>query len=574
MTPENSSDRSKRRAPSDSAGPAEGKPAPAWLLVMGAALGLVAFRDLLTFESAQSASRELEDWFFAASDTAPLVVLAFSAWLLYRRWDRLVTLPDREALASGPGSGLLAGVLLAAGAGVLGWATLTGATDLVAVALLLEGAGLAVLWKGLPALRVVWLPGIMLLFAVPIPAALSNVVIYAFQLWTGQWAGWLLYLIGSPAFVSGDLLSRPHTTFSIIEGCSGMRSVETLTMLSILLVDLLGRRGFHALALIVIAPLMAFAMNGFRVLTLIFNPHSEIVAIHNLQGVAVLLCGLAGMILVDTLIERATGPVAHRQRDGGGPATRLIERVQSRASARFATIGVAALLACAVVSLSVPQYSPRGRSGLGLPLLLADGIGDWRGRPLRIDRAFLGDVQFGQELHARFRRGSESVDLFLGVGSRALRGKTFMSPKTGLPGSGWTRLDRGKLEIPGAITPGEWQLLRANARRVLVYHWYVGTAGLLDEALREMLALDSSPFQRARDGIAVRMSTSLRGPGLTGLEAARARLEGFRGELVNELEPLRTVGRAESISPSSPSGKSFSAVLVLGHLRIAVKTGT
>ena len=45
--------------------------------------------------------------------------------------------------------------------------------------------------------------------------------------------------------------------------------------------------------LLLAAPPVAFMMNGFRALTLIFNPHSDIATIHNAQGIAVLMAGLS-----------------------------------------------------------------------------------------------------------------------------------------------------------------------------------------------------------------------------------------------------------------------------------------
>ena len=554
------------RSSGSGAGPAR-RAAPGWWLAAGALLALVAFRGLLRFESAQSASRELEDWFFAASDTSPVVVLALSGWLLYRRWDRLQGLAD-----AGEGAAWLGSGLLVAGSGIVGWATLTGAADLLAVALFFVGAGLAVLWKGARALRVVWLPGLLLLFAVPVPPALLNSVIYQFQLWTGQWAGFLLHLLGSSAFVSGDLILRPNDTFAIIEGCSGMRSVETLTMLSILLVDVLGRRGSRALALVAVAPFMAFGMNGLRVLTLIFNPHSEIAAIHNLQGVAVLLCGLCGLLLVDMSIERVLGVQPPRSASGvAGAEPRGAGR--SPLPIRSAALGIAALALCAAISLLVPGDQRPPRVGLGLVAGVGKEIGGWRGSELSTDREFLGSVWFREQVHARYRSGANQVDLFLGLGGRAERGTTFLSPKTGLPGSGWRVLDTGPLGA-SISSGGHWRLLRARARRVLVHHWYLQTPGLGGETLRSLLALDSSPFRLPSDGLVVRISTELEGPGLTGLETARERLNEFRETLQGALESLRDTRPVEAISRFSLSGKSCSLMLVMNQSQIASKAGT
>jgi len=288
----------------------------------------------------------------------------------------------------------------------------------------------------------------------------------------------------------------------------------------------------------------------------------------------VLLSGLAGLLLVDAMIERVKGAISPLDR---AAAIALPERRYPKVAVTAAALGVAALAACVAASLLIPQFTPRARVGLGLRQLLSNGIGEWQGSRLQIDREFMGRAWFREELYARYRKDDQAIDLFLGLGSRAKRDRTFWSPKTALPGSGWAVLDRGLLESTRGDTgggSGDWQLLRAKARRVLVYHWYLGTAGLPDEAMRSLLALDSSPFESAIDGMVVRISTELSGPRSTGLAAARERLQAFQQTLQHELRAMRTAPTKEAISHFSLSGKTCSVVLVLNQLQNSGRTRT
>ena len=81
-----------------------------------------------------------------------------------------------------------------------------------------------------------------LLFALPLPPVLLSAVIFPIQLWTAEYAGWILNAIGVQSFVQGDQILRPENTFIVIETCSGVRTVVTLMMLTVLLVDLFERR--------------------------------------------------------------------------------------------------------------------------------------------------------------------------------------------------------------------------------------------------------------------------------------------------------------------------------------------
>ncbi|HIL81405.1 MAG TPA: exosortase/archaeosortase family protein, partial [Myxococcales bacterium] len=269
--------------------------APHWLAI---AAVLAAFRELLTVGTRYSFEKGVEQWLFLPGDSAPIVIIAIAAWLAYRRSNRIRALP----LCTGPWWLWLP--LFSLGAGFSAWAIYTQALDLQVISLVFVVSGLVVAYLGSAGLRALWLPIAVLLFAVPLPAPLLLAVVFKLQIWTAQLAGSCLYLLGVPHLVSGDQILRVSQAFQVIEGCSGMRSIQILTLLTVLLVDLFQRRGWHAVILIGIAPLLAFALNGVRVLTLILNPHSEIIAIHNLQGIVILLVGLVIVYAIDALLER------------------------------------------------------------------------------------------------------------------------------------------------------------------------------------------------------------------------------------------------------------------------------
>ena len=262
------------------------------------ALALVAYREFLRFDPMGRLEAEIEDFFFLPSYTSPRAILALSLWLCYRRRERLWSLP-RPAKAPG-----LAWLLMAASLGLLAWSTYTGAPDLLALSLSLGVLGAAALYRGVRALRVLAVPAVFLLLAIPIPAPLLNAVVYDMQLATANYTGWILHGLGVPALVWGDQILSADQHFAVIEGCSGLRSIETLMIIAVLLIDLFRRQGFHAAAILLATPAVAFGLNGFRAVTLILNPHSEIVAIHNFQGIAILLCGLLVIYFLDGLLAR------------------------------------------------------------------------------------------------------------------------------------------------------------------------------------------------------------------------------------------------------------------------------
>ena len=498
-----------------------------WLL-LSLLLALFAYRRLLWLEPERSLPEEIEEWFFIPSDTIAPVVVLMTLWLLYRRRARLLRLP------AGSGAPLLAAALLVGGTAFYGWATLTGASDLLVPSLMLNAFGLAALWKGAPALRAVRLPVAFLFFAMPLPAPLLNEVVFRLQIWTAELSGWLLFLLRVPHFVAGEQILTSTQVFSIIEACSGLRSVETLTMVAILMIDLFRRRGLHALLVVAAAPPVAFFLNGCRAITLILNPHSDIAAIHNLQGVAILLSGLLILFVFDGLLGRleAPEPASPRRRIALPPAAPPAPRARLIAAA-----GVLAVASAA--SLWLPMWPPVPYQPLHLASTLRLSMGGLLASEIETDSTFLGSVGFGERSTQRFLRYGKSVELFVGVGSRSVRLRSPLSPKTGLPGSGWVIEEEGPVVLePGAIE-ARARLLRSGSRRVLVYHWYEGAGSWLGELARAFLALDRSPLRRAEQIVAVRLGTQVVGPVPAGRREAAGVLAKFYRRLRPALDRLQ-----------------------------------
>lgn len=520
-------------------------PPSAWAWLAGAlALALFAYRDLLRFEAERKLPDELEEWFFVPSDTLGPMVLALSAWLLYRRWGRL------RALPSARGSWAVAAPLLAAGLGAYVWATYTGAPDLLVPALMLQGSAALWLWKGAPALRVAGLPVAFLLFAIPIPAPALNELIFRLQIATTDIAGFFLYLLEVPHYVAGEQILRTEQTFSVIESCSGLRSIQTLTMVAVLMADLFRRPPLHAWLVLLAAPGVAFFLNGIRALLLILNPHSEVVAIHNLQGVAILLGGLLLLFFWDGLLEKV---LPARRAGAAAPAAAA---PAAGPDVRRPVGLVLALAAACAVSLWLPRFEPLPPARLAASARLAAGLG--LSEELEVDRRFLGSVGFQESFLRRFEMGEDDVFLFLGVGDRGARTRSPLSPKTGIPASGWVVESQQEQELEGGERV-RVRVMRAGSRRILVYHWYQGAAGWRREALRSLLALDRSPWRRPGEILAVRLGVPIHGPLGSGRVAAEEKLLSFYYQLRPLLQGIEEELSRKSFSRFSGSGKTFSS---------------
>ncbi len=455
---------------------------------------LAAFRTLYTAGTRYGFEKSVEYWLFLPGDSAPIVVILISLWLAYRRSNRLRALP----FSTGPWSLTLG--FFALGLGAFAWSVYTQALDLQVISLGLLVAGLVVNYLGVPGLRVLWLPLVVLLFAVPLPAPLMLAVVFKLQMWTAALAGMSLYGLGIPHLVSGDQILRVSQAFQVIEGCSGMRSIQILTLLTILLVDLFQRRSWHAALLICFAPFLAFALNGVRVLTLILNPHSEIIAIHNLQGIAILLVGLVIVYAADGFLERFA--TLNRPAPPALPAAKKFSTPASLLASVALALGLLAL------DLGVPAWEPPASEIPSLHTLVGEALEKWASEKIDPDFSFRGSARFGEVVNRKYHLDTGPVSVFVAESDFDQRGGSPLSPITAVPGSGWKLADDRVVSDPNWGRVQE-RVVEKGKRRVLVRHWVLGSRGLAAETLRSLLAMDRSPLRRPEPIVVVRLSTPI-----------------------------------------------------------------
>ena len=370
---------------------------------------------------------------------------------------------------------------------------------------------------------------------VRIPTALLNEILWNLQLWTADYAGFVLHLLGMPASVAGDQILLPDQQFAIIETCAGLRSCESLTMLAFLMVDLFRRRGLHAGLVIGLAPLVAFGVNGIRVVTLILNPSSEVAEIHTLQGIGMLLVGVVILYGIDwgleTLLAQRSRPAARRPARQASPSG-----TTGLAGPLSATAALAVLVA---LSMTLPRWEAPKRGSQPFPdSQIPKALDAWTSTNLKTDLSFLGIVRFRARVDRRYERNGKSVELFVGVGSRNLRHGSPFSPKTAYPGSGWWSEETRQILLQPDGRPARVNVLRygTGGRRKLAFDWTEGSEGLGDEIFRFATALDTSALGRPREGVAVRISTPLQNPSPSRQAAAEALLLDFYRSLRPKLD--------------------------------------
>ncbi len=169
-------------------------------------------------------------------------------------------------------------------------------------AFLISLVGLLLVAGGARLVKTLAFPLFLLLFMVPIPQIVYSQITLPLQLFASRVAEWLLGIIGIPVLRDGNVLHLPSETLSVVEACSGIRSLLSLSFLSLIYAYFFDRKVWMRAALLVATVPIAIAANSGRVtLTGILSEYAPSVAhgfFHTLEGGVLFMVALAILILV------------------------------------------------------------------------------------------------------------------------------------------------------------------------------------------------------------------------------------------------------------------------------------
>jgi exosortase len=102
------------------------------------------------------------------------------------------------------------------------------------VAFVFSVIGAVLYMGGWTAMRILSFPLFLLFFMIPIPAIIYNQITFPLQLIASQVAESALSIMGIPVVRDGNILELPSQKLSVVEACSGIRSLLSLSFLSLI----------------------------------------------------------------------------------------------------------------------------------------------------------------------------------------------------------------------------------------------------------------------------------------------------------------------------------------------------
>jgi exosortase len=170
--------------------------------------------------------------------------------------------------------------------------------------------GIVWLLGGLPILRKVAFPLFLLFFMVPIPAVIYNNLTFRLQILASRLAEWALMLLNIPVLREGNVLELPTRSLSVVEACSGIRSLLSITFLSLVYGYFFEKRRWVRAALLIATIPIAIIANGGRVtVTGVLTEYKPELAegfFHESTGWVIFMIALCAMVLFHQVLIRVT----------------------------------------------------------------------------------------------------------------------------------------------------------------------------------------------------------------------------------------------------------------------------
>lgn len=170
-----------------------------------------------------------------------------------------------------------------------------------------------VIWTlaGTAVLRTLAFPLFILVFMVRIPTFLYQQLTFPLQLLASSLATDVLQLVGIPVLLQGNILELPGQRLQVIEACSGIRSLLSLTFLSLVYAYAFDRRVWMRTVLFAITIPLAIGANALRVtVTGILTEYDPKLAegfFHTFEGWIVFMAAMGALLGAHRLICRFAG---------------------------------------------------------------------------------------------------------------------------------------------------------------------------------------------------------------------------------------------------------------------------
>ncbi|WP_242523340.1 VPLPA-CTERM-specific exosortase XrtD [Thiocystis minor] len=383
--------------------------------------------------------------------------------------------------------------------------------------------GVLLSFMGWRAFRLIIPAYVLLFFTVPLPSFLYNNLSSDLQLISSQLGVMVIRLFGITVFLEGNVIDLGTYQLQVVEACSGLRYLFPLTALGFIAAVLFKGALWKKVVLFLSTIPITVFMNSFRigVIGVLVNYGGVGMAegfIHDFEGWIVFMACAAILVLEMWLLakigrDRLTLREAFAI-EGPDPLP-ANARVHAQSIPLSFYLVLPLLLAVMTVSYVLPQREEIIPGRVEFVFFPRD-IGEWRGRPDRLERIYVDALKFDDYLLSDYVNGvGDAINLYVAYYASQRKGASVHSPKSCLPGGGWRMQEFSQLEIDTSGFDGQpvrvnRSLIQMGDERQLVYYWFQQRGRIMtNEYLVKWNLFWDAVTRNRTDGALVRLTTKV-----------------------------------------------------------------
>ncbi len=240
------------------------------------------------------------------------VMLALTLWLFYKRWPALQALPDQSA-------GWLAWPLTVLSMGLFIIGRSQDFPELETASQLTLVSAMILAYRGTAGWKLAWFPIFFMIFLIPLPNILVQIVTAPLKSAVSAVAESLMYHAGFPIGRAGVTLSIGPYKLMVADACAGLNSIFALEAIGVFYLSMMEYKSRlrNVLIAILILPI-SFVSNVIRVIALVlvtyyFGDEVGQGFVHSFAGIFLFMIATAFTIGTDTVLGWILGP-KHNQR--------------------------------------------------------------------------------------------------------------------------------------------------------------------------------------------------------------------------------------------------------------------
>jgi len=416
-----------------------------------------------------------------------VIIPLLSAFLIWRRREQLRSLPFT---GSWTGLGLIVlGLVLR----FVGASTTMHTFEHYAFLLVLYGLVLSL--TGPVIFRRLWMPLIILVFALPLPSFFSNSLSVHLQLLSSELGVWVIRAAGISVLLEGNVIDLGNYQLEVAEACSGLRYLLPLMTLSFMIAYMFRGPSWKRVVIFLSSIPITVIMNSLRIgfigITVEhWGSGMAEGALHDFEGWLVFMLSTAAVVLTAFGLSRigkskipwsqvfAADPAseAPTARGATAPPTASQSLAQSAVIPRSFMVAAALVLIGAGVDAALPTPTLAYPARLSFDEFPME-IGDWAGRRGALQGFYLDALRLDDYVLADFsENGAPPVNFYSAYYQSQDNSRAIHSPHDCIPGGGWEIVKFERHLLPATQTTPAFPVNRAivqlGAHRQVVYYWF------------------------------------------------------------------------------------------------------